>query len=953
MQRPRVGVRAGMWVSALVVILLAIHEVDEVIGRLLDVEHGRGYTPTGLSGPNVVRALVAPWGSEHRTVDGWRFLASDADGRLPAWLAVYAALDVVLIALYGWLLWRAARATEPGCRARAQRAVGIAVTADLVESVIIASLPHGGGIPGRAWVLIVASSVKWIALATAIVLLLQAHRRWLRGTAWPRVKLVLRGLYTHRYSLLIVLPLALMGLAHGHDILEQVPDIQRRWIDTDRWSWVWSGLMTAVLVVAALLIGRLRTDDLLRRQRPESVVRPQLALWYAGAAAIVLTGLVAWRIGAVRWSALLVFAAVPAVIAVGSSVIVRLGRQGPPPRQDVPGDERVRVVWLVGDLLPVALAVVAGAGLVRSVTGVLVLDPGVAMGWLALVAGVVLALASWPVFDWLLDRFDRVGDDGRTTASWLASIWDYLATLFRPGQGSEGNPWVAPVVLVAGISGYAAVGLYPDVFGALGVLAAFQIALGSLAVAVSAAVSINRRAGVPYLFWPLRVKVVPITVLALLTAIVCAGLPGQEIHPIRTLGGASSRSGIEEAFDAWLSTTDGCDVDVGGVAVRPMLLYAAEGGGIRAAYWTAAAVDAITVAGGARSQCGHAFVSSGASGGSVGLTIASVTAPGAAADHVRTIADESALSSAVLGLVARDQIFAATGIGLPLDGDATWIDRAGLIERSWTESIPGLAASFYQAAAETPVGSLVLNSTASNGCRALLSQIDLGWTAPPGECDGPGVPIAGSIDVHDCTGPLSAATAALLSARFPYVTPAGATACGAHDLKFVDGGYAENTGIVTQVDLAHHWLPIVRRHNQQAGTAGPVVVPILVYLDNGTGSDVRRDPGAPPVEVLIPPLTKGAATATLTSPESNLQRAAAMFGADQLGLDPSTAALVEGWRPYATAVVYAASAPSVAAPLGWVLSRQAMDAMDTAIAEIPPALPGQASLGDVLLMLPN
>ena len=33
--------------------------------------------------------------------------------------------------------------------------------------------------------------------------------------------------------------------------------------------------------------------------------------------------------------------------------------------------------------------------------------------------------------------------------------------------------------------------------------------------------------------------------------------------------------------------------------------------------------------------------------------------------------------------------------------------------------------------------------------------------------------------------------------------------------------------------------------------------------------------------------------------------------AAQLGLDPSTAAVVEGWRPYATAVVYAASAPSV------------------------------------------
>src|SRR5690606_5468815 len=141
-----------------------------------------------------------------------------------------------------------------------------------------------------------------------------------------------------------------------------------------------------------------------------------LALWYVGAATIALAGLVAWRIGAVRWAALLVFVAVPAIVAVGSSVLVRLGRQGPPPRQDVPDDERVRVVWLVGDVLPVALAVVAGAGLVRSVAGVVVLDPGVVMGWLALVAGVVLALAAWPVYDRLLDRLDRVSD-GRTTKS--------------------------------------------------------------------------------------------------------------------------------------------------------------------------------------------------------------------------------------------------------------------------------------------------------------------------------------------------------------------------------------------------------------------------------------------------------------------------------------------------------------------------------------------------------
>ena len=50
-----------------------------------------------------------------------------------------------------------------------------------------------------------------------------------------------------------------------------------------------------------------------------------------------------------------------------------------------------------------------------------------------------------------------------------------------------------------------------------------------------------------------------------------------------------------------------------------MLLYAAEVGGIRAAYWTVRGLQAI-----ADTTCGErsALFSAGASGGSVGLTVA-------------------------------------------------------------------------------------------------------------------------------------------------------------------------------------------------------------------------------------------------------------------------------------------------------------------------------------------
>ena len=103
--------------------------------------------------------------------------------------------------------------------------------------------------------------MKWAALLPAAGLALWTLRRTLARLP--------KALYTHRYSALIVLPLSVLSLGRGPDLLEQLPDIQRAWADPGHHGdFFWAGLVMCVLVVATLFIGRQRTGHLWRRVCP-------------------------------------------------------------------------------------------------------------------------------------------------------------------------------------------------------------------------------------------------------------------------------------------------------------------------------------------------------------------------------------------------------------------------------------------------------------------------------------------------------------------------------------------------------------------------------------------------------------------------------------------------------------------------------------------------------------
>ncbi len=445
----------------------------------------------------------------------------------------------------------------------------------------------------------------------------------------------------------------------------------------------------------------------------------------------------------------------------------------------------------------------------------------------------------------------------------------------------------------------------------------------------------------------------------------------------------TSRPSLTEAFQSWLDRTASCDQTVavdngstsgstsestsGSITVRPLVIAASEGGGIRAATWTVDVFDKLQSA----SSCSRAdtLLSSGVSGGSLGLAMFHGTAAAGSASvspsaGITKISDPDALGVAVTGALVGDTLAATTGLRIPSLDDRgghstwTWQDRAGLMQSVWRDDAPQLA-SPWDAVSADPTGLLILNSTATGyGCRVLVSQIDLragdhsstgvgsDGTAEAPNCQGSSVELPTSLDLQDVYGscPLDVdwSTAALLSARFPLVSPAGRTSARATgtngadcaslpDLQLIDGGYSEATGLGTLADLSPALASVIRNHNASVsasngsvsnGSAGPYVVPVVMYLQNSSGADVTARPPKLNAELAVP-LVGISSSKLQTSTGTWLQRISSALGSVCPGGDTACSAALASVRattPGNVVVVAPTTRASVAAPLGWALS---------------------------------
>ncbi len=984
---------AGALIAALVALWLALNEISRLSSGFLP-EDGSSWSFGDMSGPRIFWHLDR-WNDalSPEQLSNWREL-----------LFGYLTLDVLFLVVYAVALLRL---TAKSVLRKAQIAAIVSLAlVDFVENLGIGWLAFqrfdGDGVFGPLATLVAGvTTLKWlIFLGLAIV----GIRAVLKRQYFDRVRRFGRALWIQRFSLLAFLPIAALAVVPATDVFNQLPDVQRQWLDTP--TGLWQGLAAAavhglVLVPCVFVLGRIRGDYAVRRWRGRGIKWPwynhdgtarrqHRGLWLIGLITLPVVALVVrlTDAGSISWTRLFVFCAIP-VLVLGLSAWQR-GKEGTKLAElrEIQ-DSFARDVMNVGDVLTVAAVSLTGLGLVRALTGLVSLDAVDLLEstyfikpWILLAVGAILAVVPWLLAPWVLRA---IALWRKRSAKAAPAPLQWVGNLCTPGVDREGletgldaKPRAAMrfALLIASLAVFLLLSASPRWWAdRLGVLAAAVLALSALTMLLGVTVAYAQERQPPEVFQTPRCRLRATPIITLMTvAVLLAEWAGKDtdVHQVDAAGVIPPRPTMEQAFDQWLAQPDACTVpftDQPNFELRPMLLMAAEGGGLRAAFWTASAMEKIGAAG---VGCGRnsALFAGGASGGALGLTIAGFTNRPLAA--VKAMTGPEALGAAAISLLSGDLLTNATGIrfnsATPYrDPARQGLDRAGLMETSWEREaeLEGLRTDFLPqtfdaaTAGRGPVtGQLILTSTAvRDGCRALISQVDLsegsaqaanGERRP--EC-GAGHAGAHSYDLFgaygrtdasnedQCLGNISAMTAGLLASRFAYVTPSGVVnGCNGLDpAQLVDGGYTDNTGLGTIVDLAPLWADLVRHHNDMtlAGGSGQLVVPLVVFVENGTGTDYSISSAADTPtgwdlwpssnavpEGLVPPITAITARGLRTDPRALLEEAARL-GRQSMCSNASAGCanlLANALGAYQVFVVHQSTQPSLSAPLGWVLS---------------------------------
>jgi hypothetical protein len=258
----------------------------------------------------------------------------------------------------------------------------------------------------------------------------------------------------------------------------------------------------------------------------------------------------------------------------------------------------------------------------------------------------------------------------------------------------------------------------------------------------------------------------------------------------------------------------------------PAFIIVSEGGGIRATYWTSTLLASLQDTDYQFSD--HVLALSGVSGGSVGVSIFAAMAhevhtkaaipgcriKGGFEECARFISRSDLLSPPLASMLLAEPMERLTRL-LGQQDRAVALERS--LERAWEKA---MGDDLFGQPLELAVGSeiaLLLNATvATNGIRLVISSFD-------------GSDIFSNSRVLDGRG-LLLSTAALLSARFPVISPVarydqeiGGT------IKIVDGGYSDNSGAATGADMLRAFVSELD-HAQVRDKFRPVVI-VISYLE--------------------------------------------------------------------------------------------------------------------------
>jgi hypothetical protein len=392
----------------------------------------------------------------------------------------------------------------------------------------------------------------------------------------------------------------------------------------------------------------------------------------------------------------------------------------------------------------------------------------------------------------------------------------------------------------------------------------------------------------------------PVIFMLVILALLLAAFDVSDNHVLRTVGTTAAKPPqVDTVFNAWIEQR-ATDIEKYNNSNRkyPVFLVVAEGGGSRAAYMTTLVLEAL------RQYCPdairHTFLVTAVSGGSVGAVLASAGVnwdglgsgcdeklpqsgqdPGGSLNTTATnAAGVDFLSPVLLGFLVGDipvkvwpsSLLAKVWPSTLLYGETfAWLtDPAQYLEssidRAWSEfdksnnrnqhSLTNTGFGKLWTGASSPAPALVLLTTdVTSGRRVAVSHVRVPSATRPannlvseGTClqQYPNEELASRarlLTLYELEPGIdvSAVTAAVLSARFPGITAAGRLPCPRPTPRLVDGGYFENSGLTTVLDL----LDTLRKSAKAKDVSF-----VIVQIENGRASSdwsfAKGEPPAPP-----------------------------------------------------------------------------------------------------------
>jgi hypothetical protein len=393
-----------------------------------------------------------------------------------------------------------------------------------------------------------------------------------------------------------------------------------------------------------------------------------------------------------------------------------------------------------------------------------------------------------------------------------------------------------------------------------------------------------------------------------------------------------ARQTLAEYVSNWLETRRG---EISESRPYPVFLVAAAGGGLRASYWTAEILGALQD--GDETFSRHVLGLSGVSGGSVGvgmfaalvkarckpslISAASQQLSPPCRRYAAKILKADFLAPTLYALLTRDVL---TSI-IPIDAP----DRAAALEqafeRSWRNSMGNDVLErpldeLWRGDDTDRVPALFLNATEVGSAEHVVispvSMVGVGRRVDSRRVD--------LVQAAVESRAFRLSTAMVLSSRFPYVTPEGiievttvpvtqedvvTAADKQHMLRLADGGFFDNSGTATIVDV----LDVLDKSAMKAGLSKGIR-PIVLIIENrpppSPDDTVEDDVGGFTSPMILLNKIRMAHTATF---KRELCRVAA---------DRSNVAVLPIMRPNPGRSEF---------PLGWALSSPTRNDMDNQI----------------------